>query len=435
MAVVWFFLHSCPSKAQGDSVDKLVIDGGVPLTGAIAISGSKNAALPILFASILLTEPVCFRNVPNLRDIHTTLKLLNMLGCVCEYQKERTTVRPGDLLPEAPYDLVRTMRASVLCLGPLLARIGRARVALPGGCAIGARPVDQHLKGLELMGARFELEKGYILGRCRKLHGARITFDMPTVGGTENLLMAAALAEGETILENAAREPEVVDLANFLVACGARIEGQGTSRIQVTGVNGLRGVEYAVMPDRIEAGTFLVAAGITGGELLLRQCPVDELESVILKLRDMGMAVSAVPDGVLAKCAGPLRCADVTTKPYPGFPTDMQAQFMALMCLAEGAGVVEESIFENRFMHVPELVRMGGNIRISGHTAMVRGVRRLTGAPVMASDLRGSAALVLAGLASGGTTEVSRIYHLDRGYEKIEDKLAAVGARIRREKE
>ncbi|MDR2801421.1 MAG: UDP-N-acetylglucosamine 1-carboxyvinyltransferase, partial [Desulfovibrio sp.] len=269
-------------------MDKLIIEGGVPLTGSVEISGSKNAALPVLFASILLTEPACFHNVPNLRDIHTTLKLLNMLGCASEYQKGRLTVTPGNLLPEAPYDLVRTMRASVLCLGPLLARIGHARVALPGGCAIGARPVDQHLKGLELMGARFELEKGYILGRCRRLHGARITFDMPTVGGTENLLMAAVLAEGETVLENAAREPEVVDLANFLIACGARIEGQGTSRMRITGANALRGVEYTVMPDRIEAGTFLVAAGITGGELLLRQCPVSELEPVILKLQDMG---------------------------------------------------------------------------------------------------------------------------------------------------
>ncbi|MDR3320796.1 MAG: UDP-N-acetylglucosamine 1-carboxyvinyltransferase [Desulfovibrio sp.] len=416
-------------------MDKLIIEGGVPLTGSIEISGSKNAALPVLFASILVTEPVCFRNVPNLHDIHTTLKLLNMLGYSCAYRERRVTVTPGDLLPEAPYDLVRTMRASVLCLGPLLARVGQARVAFPGGCAIGTRPVDQHLKGLELMGANIELKNGDILGRCRKLKGARITLDMPTVGGTENLLMAATLAEGETILENAAREPEVVDLANFLIACGAHIEGHGTNRIRIAGTSGLHGVEYAVMPDRIEAGTFLVAAGITGGELLLRCCPVDELEAVILKLRDMGMDISATPDGMLAKCAHPLRCVDVTTKPYPGFPTDMQAQIMALMCLAEGAGVVNESIFENRFMHVPELMRMGSDIKISGHTAMVRGVRHLTGAPVMASDLRASASLVLAGLAAGGTTEVSRLYHLDRGYERIEDKLTLVGARIQREKE
>ncbi|MDR1776410.1 MAG: UDP-N-acetylglucosamine 1-carboxyvinyltransferase [Desulfovibrio sp.] len=416
-------------------MDKLVIEGGLPLTGSIEINGSKNAALPILFASILHTESLSLLNVPNLRDIHTALKLLNLLGCVCEYQNGRVTVVPGTLLSAAPYDLVKTMRASVLCLGPLLARTGQACVAKPGGCAIGVRPVDQHLKGLESMGARFELVEGYILGRCRKLHGARITFDMPTVGGTENLLMAAVSAEGETILENAAREPEVVDLANFLIACGGRIEGQGTSRIRVVGPSVLRGVEYPVMQDRIEAGTFLVAAGITGGELLLRNCPVDALDALILKLRDMGMEISETPDGVLARCTRPLRCVDVTTKPYPGFPTDMQAQIMALMCLAEGAGVIEESIFENRFLHASELERMGANIRISGHTATVRGTRRLTGAPVMASDLRGAASLVLAGLAASGTTEISRVYHLDRGYEKMEEKLARVGARIRREKE
>ena len=416
-------------------MDKLVIEGGVPLTGSIDVSGSKNAALPILFASILLSEPVTYTNVPDLRDIHTTLKLLDMLGCPCSYQDRRVEVTPGDLRPEAPYDLVRTMRASVLCLGPLLARIGQARVALPGGCAIGARPVDQHLKGLEQMGARFELEEGYIIGRCRKLKGAHITFDLPTVGGTENLLMAAVLAEGESILENAAREPEVADLANFLLACGARFEGQGTSCLRVQGVSSLHGAEYAVMADRIEAGTFLVAAGITGGELLLRHCPFAELEAVILKLQSMGMDITATPDGVLAKCGCPLRGADITTQPYPGFPTDMQAQIMALMCLADGASVVEESIFENRFMHVLELMRMGAQIKVSGHTAMVRGVSRLTGAPVMASDLRASASLVLAGLAARGVTEVRRIYHLDRGYERIENKLNAVGARIRREAE
>ena len=320
-------------------------------------------------------------------------------------------------------------------LGPLLARIGQARVALPGGCAIGARPVDQHLKGLELMGASFQLEEGYIIGRCRKLKGAHISFDMPTVGGTENLLMAAALAEGETVLENAAREPEIVDLANFLRACGAKIEGHGTSVIRIEGVTSLHDGEYPVMPDRIEAGTFLVAAGITGGELMLRNCPFKDLEAVILKLRSMGMEITSTPEGVLARCAGPLRGTDVKTQPYPGFPTDMQAQLMALMCLAEGASVVEESIFENRFMHVLELMRMGAQIKVSGHTAMVRGVQKLTGAPVMASDLRASASLVLAGLAAKGVTEVRRIYHLDRGYESIEHKLNAVGARIRREHE
>lgn len=417
-------------------MDKLVIEGGVPLTGSIEVSGSKNAALPILFAAILPDQPVTITNVPDLRDIHTTLNLLRVLGCDCEYENGQVRIVPGSLLPEAPYDLVRTMRASVLCLGPLLARIGQARVALPGGCAIGARPVDQHLKGLEQMGASFQLEEGYIIGRCRKLTGARITFDMPTVGGTENLLMAAVLAEGKTVLENVALEPEVVDLANFLCACGAKISGQGTSCIRVEGVTSLHQATYPVMPDRIEAGTFLAAAGITGGELLLHNCPYDELESVILKLRSMGMEITQQGSGVLARCcAAPLRGTDVKTQPYPGFPTDMQAQIMALMCLAQGASVVEESIFENRFMHVLELMRMGAQIKVSGHTAMVRGVQKLTGAPVMASDLRASASLVLAGLAAHGVTEVRRIYHLDRGYEHIEHKLNAVGARIRREKQ
>lgn len=417
-------------------MDKLVIEGGLPLTGTIEVSGSKNAALPILFAAILAEEPVTITNVPDLRDIHTTLNLLGVLGCDCHYEKGQVKIAPGTLLPEAPYDLVRTMRASVLCLGPLLARIGQARVALPGGCAIGARPVDQHLKGLEQMGASFQLEEGYIIGRCRKLTGAHITFDMPTVGGTENLLMAATLAEGETILENVAREPEVVDLANFLCACGARITGQGTSTIRIKGVSSLHSAVYPVMSDRIEAGTFLVAAGITGGELLLHNCPYEELEAVILKLRGMGMEITPQDKGVLARCcSAPLRGTDVKTQPFPGFPTDMQAQLMALMCLAQGASVVEESIFENRFMHVQELMRMGAQIKVSGHTAMVRGVQKLTGAPVMASDLRASASLVLAGLAAQGTTEVRRIYHLDRGYEHIEHKLNAVGARIRREKQ
>ncbi|MBQ9406215.1 MAG: UDP-N-acetylglucosamine 1-carboxyvinyltransferase [Desulfovibrio sp.] len=416
-------------------MDKLVIEGGVPLTGGIDISGSKNAALPILFSCILLSESCTINNVPNLRDIHTTIRLLNMLGCSCFYEEHCVHVQPGALVPEAPYDLVRTMRASVLCLGPLLSRLGKARVALPGGCAIGARPVDQHLKGLELMGASFQLEGGYILGHCRRLKGTHVSFDMPTVGGTENLLMAASLAEGETVLENAAREPEIVDLANFLCACGANITGHGTSVIRIQGVTSLHHAQYAVMPDRIEAGTFIVAAGITGGELLLRNCPFHELEAVVRKLRSMGMEISATPVGVLARCTGPMRATDVRTQPFPGFPTDMQAQIMALMCLAEGASVVEESIFENRFMHVLELMRMGAQIKVSGHTAMVRGVRQLTGAPVMASDLRASASLVLAGLAARGVTDVRRIYHLDRGYEQIEHKLTAVGARIRRVQE
>lgn len=417
-------------------MDKLVIEGGVPLTGTINVSGSKNAALPILMASILAEEPITYTNVPRLRDIHTTTKLLGILGCPAEFEGDTVHVRPCDLKPEAPYELVKTMRASVLCLGPLLARLGEARVALPGGCAIGARPVDLHLSALEKMGARFDLEEGYIIGRCRKLKGAHIYFDFPTVGGTENLLMAACLAEGETILENSAREPEVVDLARFLIACGAKIEGHGTSVIRIQGVPRLHGCEYAIMPDRIEAGTFLVAAGITGGELLLTGCPWDELDAVIVKLMGMGMHIEKTPEGVLAKRRnGVLRGVDVTTQPFPGFPTDMQAQVMSLMCLAEGTSVVQENIFENRYMHVLELVRMGADIRISGRSAVVRGVKRLTGAPVMASDLRASASLVLAGLAARGTTQVQRIYHLDRGYERIELKLNAVGARIRREAE
>ena len=402
-------------------MDKLIIEGGVPLTGVVHVSGSKNAALPILMGSILLDEPVTYTNVPDLRDIRTTFKLLELLGCPNAFENGQVTVTSGALNPEAPYELVKTMRASVLVLGPLLARLGEARVAMPGGCAIGARPVDLHLSALEKMGARFDLEDGYILGRCRKLNGAHIHFDFPTVGGTENLLMAAALADGETILENAAREPEVVDLARFLIACGARIEGHGTSVIRIQGVPRLGRCTYRIMPDRIEAGTLLAAAGIT--------------DAVIAKMRQMGMEIEPTADGVLARRSCALRGVDVTTQPFPGFPTDMQAQIMALMCLSEGSGVISETIFENRFMHVQELVRMGADIRLSGHTAVIRGVQRLTGAPVMASDLRASASLVLAGLAAKGTTTVQRIYHLDRGYERIENKLNAVGARIRREAE
>ena len=416
-------------------MDKLIIEGGVPLTGIVRVSGAKNAALPILMGSILLEEPVTFTNVPDLRDIRTTTRLLDVLGCPAVFNEGQVTVTPGALKPEAPYDLVKTMRASVLVLGPLLARLGEARVAMPGGCAIGARPVDLHLSALEKMGAHFDLEDGYILGRCRKLKGAHIHFDFPTVGGTENLLMAASLAEGETILENAAREPEVVDLAEFLIACGARIEGHGTSVIRIQGVPRLGGCTYRIMPDRIEAGTLIAAAGITDGELLIEGCPFEDLEAVIDKMRQMGMHIEPAEGGVLARRASDLHCVDVTTQPYPGFPTDMQAQMMSLMCLSEGSGVINETIFENRFMHVQELVRMGADIRLSGHTAIVRGVQRLAGAPVMASDLRASASLVLAGLAAKGTTTVQRIYHLDRGYERIELKLNAVGARIRREAE
>lgn len=419
-------------------MDKLTIEGGVALRGSVRISGSKNAALPILLASILLDSPARFENIADLRDIRTTTRLLGVLGRPAHFDDGVVTVETGPLAPEAPYELVKTMRASVLVLGPLLARLGEARVAMPGGCAIGARPVDLHFSALEKMGARFDLEDGYIIGRCGRLRGAHIHFDFPTVGGTENLLMAAALAEGETVLENAAREPEVTDLARFLIKCGARIEGHGTSDIRIRGVDSLSGCTYRVMPDRIEAGTFLAAAGITDGDLILQDCPLEELDAATAKLIQMGMRIESTPEGVRARReepGSPLRAADVTTRPYPGFPTDMQAQIMAMLCLAEGSSVITETIFENRFMHVQELVRMGADVRLSGHTAMVRGVARLTGAPVMASDLRASASLVLAGLAARGVTQVQRIYHLDRGYEHIEKKLEALGARIRREAE
>lgn len=416
-------------------MEKLIVQGGRPLHGRIRVSGAKNAALPILLASILVDGRTVFSNVPNLRDINTTLKLLSIIGCPAAADGNEVAVECWDLKPEAPYELVKTMRASVLCLGPLLAKLGHARVALPGGCAIGARPVDMHLTALEAMGATFDLDAGYIEGRCDGLKGAHIVFPFPTVGGTENLLMAATLAEGETILENAAREPEISDLANFLNACGAKITGQGTSMIRVQGVSHLTGCNYSIMPDRIEAGTFLVAAAITDGELEVENCPYHELEAVITKLRDMGVFVEERDDHVLVRRAGKLVGTDLKTLPYPGFPTDMQAQLMTLMCLAEGSSLVEETIFENRFMHVQELVRMGAKIKPTSRTALVRGVEQLTGAPVMASDLRASASLVLAGLAARGETTVQRIYHLDRGYEHIDDKLTKVGAVISRAQE
>ena len=432
-------------------LDSFLIQGGVPLRGVIEVSGSKNAALPVIMASIAVDDEVTYTNVPDLRDIHTTIRLLNMLGReaslengvaslengVLGLKNGVVTVKNGELGMEAPYELVKTMRASVLCLGPLLARLGEARVSLPGGCAIGARPVDQHLSALEKMGAVFDLEGGYIHGRCPGgLKGAHIRFDFPTVGGTENVLMASCLARGETVLENVAREPEIVDLARFLISCGARIEGQGSNVIRVQGVEKLHGCTYRIMPDRIEAGTFLIAAGVTGGELLLKNCPLGDMDAVVEKLREAGMSIEENPEGVLARVgAEGLRGVDISTRPHPGFPTDMQAQFMVLLCRAQGSGLVEENIFENRFMHVQELVRMGADIHVRGSSAMVRGVRRLTGAPVMASDLRAGAALVLAALAAEGETRVQRIYHVDRGYEHLAEKLSAVGARICRVKD
>ena len=418
-------------------MDSFLIEGGVPLKGTITVSGSKNAALPIIMAAIAIDGDVTFTNVPDLRDVKTTIKLLNILGRDAVFENGRVIVKNGEMGIEAPYDLVKTMRASVLCLGPLLARKREAKVSLPGGCAIGARPVDQHLSALEKMGAKFDLDHGYIYGRCPEgLKGAHIRFDFPTVGGTENVLMAACLAEGETVLENVAREPEIVDLANFLNACGARIEGQGTTVIRVQGVERLHGCEYAIMPDRIEAGTFLIAAGVTGGELLLKNCPGADMSAVVDKLRSAGMVIEETAEGVLARCGeNGLKAVDVNTRPHPGFPTDMQSQFMVLMCCAEGSSLIQENIFENRFMHVQELVRMGADIHVSGSSAMIRGGRKLAGAPVMSSDLRAGAALVLAGLAAEGETRVQRIYHVDRGYEKLVEKLSAVGAKITRIKE
>ena len=415
-------------------MDKLIIEGGVPLQGSIQVSGAKNAALPILMACLLAEGEVSLTNVPRLADIRTSLKLLNILGCETTFEGNAATSLCTGLKSEAPYDLVKTMRASVLCLGPLLARLGEAQVALPGGCAIGARPVDLHLRGMEKMGAKFELSGGYIRGTCPGgLKGAKITLDFPTVGGTENLLMAASLADGVTVMENAAREPEVVDLANFLNAMGAKITGHGTSIISIEGVASLKGCEYRIMPDRIEAGTYMVAAAITGGELEILDCPFSDLDAVSYKLREMGVWLQEEDDYVLVRRDnGLLRNVDVTTLPHPGFPTDMQAQLMALMCFGQGAGTIEEKIFENRFMHVLELVRLGADVRLKGRTAMVHGVGKLIGAPVMASDLRASASLVLAGLAAEGTTTIERIYHLDRGYENIEKKLSGVGGRIRR---
>ncbi|AGW12362.1 UDP-N-acetylglucosamine 1-carboxyvinyltransferase [Megalodesulfovibrio gigas] len=414
-------------------MEHLVIHGGRELHGTIPISGSKNAALPILFAALLFDSSVTFHNVPRLKDIRTTCKLLEILGCETHLEGDVLQVVPGALAHEAPYDLVKTMRASALCLGPLLARLGRARVALPGGCAIGARPVDMHLAALEKMGATFELDSGYIDGRVDGgLKGAHIQFPFPTVGGTENLLMAAALAEGETILENAAREPEVTDLANFLNACGARITGQGTSVLRIQGVARLVPTPYAIMSDRIEAGTYMAAVAATRGDVLLTNCPLDAMDAQMDVLQQMGVQFTREAGGIRVRVDARLRAVDVMTLPYPGFPTDMQAQVMAAMCLAEGSGVIEETIFENRFMHVQELMRMGARIKLSGRTAVVRGVERLNGAPVMASDLRASASLVVAGLAASGVTTVQRIYHLDRGYEELDIKLTNVGAKVYR---
>ena len=419
-------------------MDKLLIRGGRTLNGEVLISGAKNAALPELCATLLSAEPVTLRNVPRLQDVSTMLKLIRNMGVQVDQQADGTVlVNAGSLNnPEAPYELVKTMRASVLALGPLLARFGHAKVSLPGGCAIGSRPVDQHLKGLAAMGADIVVEHGYMVARLpsgrSRLKGARIATDMVTVTGTENFLMAAALADGETVLENAAQEPEIPDLAEMLIAMGAKIEGHGTSRIHVQGVERLHGCRHQVVADRIEAGTFLCAVAATGGEVVLRHGRADHLEAVIDKLREAGAVIEPGEGFIRVRSEGRLKAQSFRTTEYPGFPTDMQAQFMALNCIAQGTSTVTETIFENRFMHVSELMRLGARIQIDGKVAVVEGVERLSGATVMATDLRASASLVIAGLVADGETIVDRIYHLDRGYDQMETKLRAIGADIER---
>ena len=421
-------------------MDKLLIRGGRRLQGTVTVSGAKNAALPELCAALLTGEAIELSNVPRLQDVGTMLRLLRHMGVAIERVDEhRLRIDAGQSIQaEAPYELVKTMRASVLALGPLLARWGHARVSLPGGCAIGSRPVDQHIKGLQAMGAQIDVEHGYIVARLpagrSRLQGARISTDMVTVTGTENLLMAACLAEGETVLENAAQEPEIPDLANMLIAMGARIEGHGTSRIRIQGVDALQGCQHAVIADRIEAGPFLCAVAAAGGEVRLNGARGDHLDAVIDKLRDAGARVNVDPSGVSIRAEGRLKAQSFRTSEYPGFPTDMQAQFMALNCVADGVSRVSETIFENRFMHVNELARLGAKIQIEGKVAVIEGVQRLSGATVMATDLRASASLVIAGLVAEGDTLVDRIYHLDRGYEAMEAKLQALGADIQRVK-
>ncbi|WP_368671194.1 UDP-N-acetylglucosamine 1-carboxyvinyltransferase [Cupriavidus sp. IK-TO18] len=415
------------------NMDKFQIQGNGPLRGEVRVSGAKNAALPILCAGLLTADTVSLDNVPNLQDVRTTLKLLRLMGMRAEQDGATVALNGADVNSlEAPYELVKTMRASILVLGPLVARFGEARVSLPGGCGIGARPVDQHIKGLQAMGAEISIEHGFIHARARRLKGARVVTDMITVTGTENLLMAATLAEGETVLENAAREPEVTDLAHLLVKMGAKIDGIGTDRLVVQGVDRLHGARHSVVADRIEAGTFLCAAAATLGELVLRDVRPDLLDAVLDKLREAGARIETGADWIRLAMPHRARAVSFRTSEYPAFPTDMQAQFMALNAVAEGTARVTETIFENRFMHVQELNRLGADIAVEGNTAVVSGVPRLSGASVMATDLRASASLVIAGLVAEGDTVIDRIYHLDRGYDRMEDKLSAVGAKIRR---
>jgi len=420
-------------------MDAIEIVGGRPLRGAVTVSGSKNAALPLLAAALLAEGRHRLSRVPRLADIATTGKLLRHMGVGFErdaLQPDVVHMEVGELLPEAPYELVKTMRASVLVLGPLTARIGRARVSLPGGCAIGARPIDQHLKALAVLGAEIRLEHGYVETLAPGgLRGGHVVFDMPTVTGTENLLMAAALAKGRTILENCAREPEVTELAEMLISMGARISGAGSAIITIDGVDRLMPMNGAVPFDRIETGTLMVGAAMTGGDVRIDGCDATQLDAVTAKLREAGAVVEPLTDGVRVQGPARPRPVDLRTAPYPGFPTDMQAQFMAMCAVADGSSVIQETIFENRFMHVLELARMGADIKADGHTAVVKGVARLSGAPVMATDLRASASLVLAGLRAEGVTRVQRVYHLDRGYERLEEKLVTLGAEVRRVRE
>ncbi|MCK6557377.1 UDP-N-acetylglucosamine 1-carboxyvinyltransferase [Candidatus Binatia bacterium] len=416
-------------------MDAIVIRGGARLGGEVRVDGAKNAALPILLAALLTREPCTFRNVPRVVDVRTTLRLLANLGAAVEEDGDSVRVHADRLARlEAQYELVKTMRASFLALGPLLARFGRSRVSTPGGCAIGTRPVDLHIDGLQRLGARIRLQHGYVEAETDRLRGAQISLAMPSVGATEHLMMVAALAEGTTIIENAAREPEIVDLAAALTAMGARIRGAGEPAITIDGVAELHGADFTIIPDRIEAGTFMMAAAVTGGDVYVRGARAEHLQAPVLKLREAGVEVCEDAEGVRVTGNGRLRSVDVKTMPFPGFPTDLQAQLMAAMTLADGRSVISETIFENRFMHVQELNRMGADIKIEGHNAIVRGVTALSGAPVMATDLRASVCLVLAALAAQGTTEIARVYHLDRGYVGIEEKLSALGADIKRVK-
>lgn len=417
-------------------MNKLVIRGGKKLKGEVEISGAKNAALPIIAASLLSSGTSMVSRVPNLKDVLTIGQLIRHLGAEFSHEDNKTVINTERIrIFEAPYELVRTMRASILVLGPLVAKFGKAKVSLPGGCAIGARPINLHLMGFEKMGAKIELESGYVMAKAKRLKGASVYFDIPTVTGTENLMMAATLAKGMTLLENAAREPEVVDLANALISMGAKIKGAGESVIEIEGVDELRPLNYSVIPDRIETGTFMTFAGITGGDIIIKGCKLEHLDASIIKLKEAGLVFEHKTEGI--RVIGPSRpkATDIKTMPYPGFPTDMQAQFMALMSMAEGTSMIKETIFENRFMHVAELKRMGADITVEGSTATVKGVSRLKGAPLMATDLRASASLIVAALAAEGETVIHRIYHLERGYEKMEEKLLRLGAYVRKMKE